>query len=162
VGSWYIRLVCGVLAALFIGVPALEIYVLIKIGGLLGALPTIGIIVATGVAGAALAKHQGLVAIRQVQTAISRGDRVGQTLVEAALVLVAAVLMLTPGFITDAVGIGLLLPPIRGLVAGRIARWGASRVASSAVVMGDFDRAPFGAEWEDEDEDEPPPGVIDV
>lgn len=154
---------CGVLAFLFIGVPAVEIYVLIKVGGLIGALPTLGIIVATGVAGAALAKHQGLTAVKQVQDAISSGDRIGSSLVEAALVLAAGLLMLTPGFITDAVGLSLLVPPIRSLAAARIVKWGASRVATSTVVMGDVRDPRFGGRWSEEDDDDPPPpGVIDV
>ncbi len=154
---------CGVLAFLFIGVPALEIYVLIKVGGILGALPTLGIIVATGVAGAALAKHQGLAAVKQVQLSLSSGDRIGRSLVEAALVLAAGLLMLTPGLITDAVGLSLLLPPVRAVVAARIVAWGASRVSSSTVVMGDMRDPGFGGGWSDDDEDDPPPpGVIDV
>jgi UPF0716 protein FxsA len=157
-------LVCGVLAFLFIGVPALEIYVLIKVGGLLGALPTLGIIVATGVAGAALAKHQGLAAVKQGQGAISSGDRVGSSLVEAALVLAAGLLMLTPGFITDVVGLSLLVPPVRALIAARIVKWGAARVSASTVVMGDMGDPRFGPGWSEDDEDDPPPppGVIDV
>lgn len=150
------------LAFLFIGVPALEIYVLIEVGGMIGALPTLGIIVATGVAGAALANHQGLAAVKQVQQALSTGDRIGRSLVEAALVLAAGLLMLTPGFITDAVGLSMLIPPVRGLVAARIVKWGARRVTST-VVMGDMGNARAGDAWPDEEEDDPPPpGVIDV
>lgn len=141
------------LAILFIVIPALEIYVLIKVGGIIGALPTIGIIVATGLIGAALAKHQGFAAVRKVQEAMLEGREVGSSLVGAALVLVAAVFMVTPGFITDAVGILLLLPPVRALVAPAVLRWGAGRFQSAIITDGSRSR----------DEDEPPPpGVIDV
>jgi UPF0716 protein FxsA len=148
--------VCGVLALLFIGVPALEIYVLIKVGGIVGALPTMGIIIVTGMVGAALAKQQGMAALRKAQSSLMAGQEIGNSLVEGALVLVAAVLMLTPGFITDVVGIGLLLPPIRAVAARRVMAWGAKRVQSN-VVIGGFP----GHDYRDDD-DEPPPGVIDV
>jgi len=155
--------VCGVLAFLFIGMPALEIYVLIKVGGMIGALPTLGIIVATGVAGAALAKQQGLAAVKQVQGSLAEGDRIGSSLVEAALVLAAGVLMLTPGFITDAFGLCMLLPPIRRLAAARIVTWGAKRVAASSVVIGGMPGQGFDGDCSERDEDDPPPpGVIDV
>ncbi len=150
---------CGVLAALFIGVPALEIFVLIKVGGVIGALPTLGIIVLTGMVGAALAKHQGMAALRRVQHALAAGEEIGNSLVEAALVLVAGVLMLTPGFLTDLTGIALLLPPIRALAAAQVVKWGARRVQRT-VVFGDF--ADFSPPGDDDDEDPPPPGVIDV
>ena len=139
------------LAILFIVVPALEIFVLIKVGGIIGALPTIGIIIATGLVGAALAKHQGFAAVRQVQQSIIDGREVGASLVGAALVLVAAVFMVTPGFVTDAVGILLLLPPVRALVAPALLRWGSARF--TPVVIIDDAR----------DQEEPPPDdVIDV
>jgi len=161
--------VCGILALLFIVVPALEIYVLIKVGGIIGALPTIGIIVGTGLTGAALAKHQGFAAVRKVQQSLSEGKEVGNSLTGAALVLVAAVLMVTPGFITDAVGILLLLPPTRALIAPLVLRWGKSRFHSAMVIEGGeqgpfpgpFGGQPFQQDHDDE-EDPPPPGVIDV
>lgn len=148
--------VCGVLALLFIGVPAVEIYVLIKVGAIVGALPTLGIIIVTGMVGAALAKQQGMAALRKAQHSLMAGDEIGNSLVEGALVLVAAVLMLTPGFITDFVGIGLLLPPVRAIAARRIIAWGATRVHSNVVIGG------FPGYEPRDDDDEPPPGVIDV
>ena len=160
---------CGVLALLFIVVPALEIYVLIKVGGIIGPLPTVGIIIGTGMAGAALAKHQGFAAVRKVQRAMMEGREVGGSLVGAALVLVAAVFMVTPGFITDTVGILLLLPPVRALIAPVIVRWGARRFISGVVIDPGMynghmpDDMPPGARRDDDDEaDPPPPGVIDV
>lgn len=163
---------CGILAILFIAVPALEIYLLIKVGGIIGALPTVGIIVATGFTGAALAKHQGFAAVRKVQAAMMEGREVGSSLVSAALVLVAAVLMVTPGFVTDAVGILLLIPPVRAVVAGAVIRWGVKRFTSAVIIdptismpSDGFGRGRQSDRPRDRDDDRhepPPPGVIDV
>ena len=165
---------CGVLALLFIAVPALEIYALIEIGGQIGALPTLAIIVATGVLGAALARHQGLSALREVQRSLATGAHIGRSVVEALLVLCASVLLLTPGFFTDALGFAMLLPLLRRLVAG----WLITRFAGRAqrVVIGGTPvgwtvnprvdlgaERPFAGPGEAPDEhDPPPPGVIDV
>lgn len=151
---------CGVLALLFIVVPALEILVIIEVGGLLGALPTLGIIIATGIAGAALARHQGFAAMRQLQGSMMEGHEMGASMASAALVLVAGVMMLTPGFLTDATGILLLIPPIRAVVARRLVAWGKKRVVTGNVVMGGF--GPPGQRNDDDADDPPPPGVIDV
>ncbi len=140
----YTAAVCGVLALLFIGVPALEIYVLIKVGAVFGLLTTMGIIIATGMAGAALAKRQGTVAMRQIQQSLMEGERIGRSMVEAALVLVAGVMMLTPGFLTDAVGLSLLVPPIRSMVAGAVVRWGEGRVTTQVGLGGFHVGGPFG------------------
>ncbi len=147
------------LALLFIVVPALEIYLIIQVGQAFGALTTLGIIIATGVIGAALAKRQGLSAVQRMQRAMAEGQQIGSSLAEAALVLVAGVLMLTPGFITDVTGILLLLPPVRAVVARGLVKWGASRVQT--VVFVDPTGGPTAGPHDDE-HDPPPPGVIDV
>ncbi len=149
---------CGVLALLFIVVPALEIYLIIQVGQAFGALTTLGIIIATGVIGASLAKRQGLSAVQRMQQAMAEGQQIGSSMAEAALVLVAGVLMLTPGFITDITGILLLLPPVRAVVARGLVKWAASRVQT--VVFVD-PRDVVGQDDHDE-HDPPPPGVIDV
>jgi UPF0716 protein FxsA len=174
--------VCAVLALLFIAIPAIEIYVLIEIGSALGALPTVGVIIATGIAGAALARSQGLAAMLQLRDALAQGRQVGRSLVEAALVLVAAVLMVTPGFLTDGVGLALLVPPLRRVLAEIIVVRYAARAVVQVMpgpgeVFGGFGPVdqrpgqppgPFGqrrgpARGRDDDEHEPPPpGVIDV
>ena len=164
---------CGLLALLFIAIPALEIYALIEIGGQIGALNTLAIIVATGLLGAALARHQGLAALREVQRALATGAHVGRSVVEALLVLVASVLLLTPGFFTDAFGFAMLVPPLRRLVAGWLATHFAGR--AQTVVMGgspagwsvhtrgeQAEGRPSAGRVEPDDHDPPPPGVIDV
>lgn len=153
--------VCGVLAITFIGVTCLEIFLLVEVGNFIGAWPTFGLVLATGVAGAALARSQGVAVLTKLQQSISRGEGTGNALVEGALVLAAGVTLLSPGFVTDAIGLALLIGPIRKRVATAIAPRLAKR--AGAVVMGGFPgptSAPPGDD--DEDEDPPPPGVIDV
>ena len=150
---------CAILALLFIVVPAIEIALLIQVGGTIGVIPTFGVIVLTGILGAALARHQGVAAVRRVSSAIQSGREVGTSLVEGALVLVAGVLMLTPGFITDAIGFLLLVPPLRKRAGGAIA----SRVAKRSHTVVFSPQGPHGrVDDDDQDSDPPPPGVIDV
>ena len=173
---------CGILALLFIVVPALEIFVLMKVGSAIGASATFGVIVVSGLVGGMLAKHQGLIAVRRVQTSLLQGKEVGASMIEAALVLVAGVLMLTPGFITDFVGLALLVGPVRRAVAARVAaRYRAH--ASRSIVIGSpmgWQATPGGRAQDSagepqprpdrgtgsqearDDYEPPPPGVIDI
>ncbi|TNF29271.1 MAG: FxsA family protein [Deltaproteobacteria bacterium] len=108
------------LAALFIGLPVLEIWLLISVGGSIGLLPTLAVCVVTGVVGAWLAKAQGGSVLRRVQERVARGEVPASELVDGMMILVAGVLLMTPGFLTDGVGVLLLLPPVRMVVR----RWG--------------------------------------
>jgi UPF0716 protein FxsA len=149
----------GLLPLLFILVPATELYILIKVGGHIGAGATLLVIVVTGFAGATLAKRQGLEVLRRLQQSMASGLEIGTSLMEGALVLAAAVAMLTPGFVTDIAGFLLMLPWLRR----GLARWIGARLTMQVVRPAGFGVDPaepppgFGI-----DSDEPPPGVIDV
>jgi UPF0716 protein FxsA len=101
------------LLLLFLLVPLLEIYLLIVVGGMIGALPTVALVVLTAVVGAALARHQGLATLQRLQETLARGEAPAFEMLEGALLLVGALLLLTPGFFTDALGFVCLLPPTR-------------------------------------------------
>lgn len=101
------------LLTLFLLVPVLEIYLLIQIGGVIGALPTIGLVVLTAVLGAALLRQQGLTTLMRLQSNLDRGDLPAFELLEGAVLLVGGALLLTPGFFTDAIGFAALLPMTR-------------------------------------------------
>ena len=150
-------LVCGVLALLFLIIPATEIYVILKVGSLLGAGPTLAVIAVTAVVGAALAKSQGTAVLRQLQKSMAEGTGTGTAIVEGVLVLVAGVTLLAPGFITDAVGLALLLPPVRAEIAKRLA---------AKIQVGGMAGMPsnmYSPRQQGQDADDPPPpGVIDV
>ena len=105
-----------ILLLLFLLVPLLEIYLLIVVGGIIGALPTVVLVVLTAVIGAALARHQGLATLQRLQATLARGETPAFEMLEGALLLVGALLLLTPGFFTDVLGFACLLPPTRRLL----------------------------------------------
>ena len=104
----------------FIGVPLAELYVLIEIGGMLGALPTILLCIATAVLGATLVRAQGLRTLREVHEALGRGEIPALAVLEGMVLALAGVLLLTPGLLTDVAGFAALVPPLRREVLGRL------------------------------------------
>ncbi len=123
--------VLGLLILLFTTVPLLELVLLLWIGSHVGVLPTLALILTTGVLGAALARHQGLATWQRFREALGQGRLPDGELVEGLLILVAAAVLLTPGILTDLTGFLLLVPPIRRLAAARIGRAARRRI----VVM---------------------------
>ncbi|MDO8736113.1 MAG: FxsA family protein [Thermoleophilia bacterium] len=102
-----------ILLALFIVLPLLELWMIIEVGSRIGAVYTVVALILISVAGAALARQQGYRVIGRVQTEIQSGQMPGDSLVDGAIILTGALLLLTPGFLTDIVGLLLLLPFIR-------------------------------------------------
>jgi UPF0716 protein FxsA len=109
-----------VLLLLFLLVPLIEIYVMIKVGGIIGALPTVLLVVLTAVAGAALARIQGLATLQRLQATLARGEAPAIEMIEGVLLLVGALLLLTPGFITDLLGFACLVPVTRRALAWQV------------------------------------------
>jgi len=101
------------LLVLFLVVPFVELYVIIQVGHVLGVVPTLALLVAISMLGASLCKREGLAVVRRIQEQVAERRLPGVALLDGALVLLAGALLLTPGFITDAVGLLLLLPPVR-------------------------------------------------
>jgi UPF0716 protein FxsA len=117
---------------IFVGVPILEIALFIKVGGLIGVLPTLGLCILSAMAGVALMRRQGLQALERLRTSVEAGgDPVGP-IAHGALILVAGMLLVLPGFFTDAVGLLLLVPPVRRWV---IARGGSQVTVRAAGVV---------------------------
>lgn len=111
-----------ILLALFIAVPVVEIAVIIQVGGLIGAWPTVALIVATAMAGTALVRAQGFQILARAQASLDQGQFPAEELFDGVNLLIAGLLLLTPGFVTDAVGLVLLVPPLRRIVAGWVWR----------------------------------------
>jgi len=113
-----------VLLAAFIGVPLIEIGLFIEVGGLIGLWPTIAVVILTAMAGAALLRHQGLGALARLQQSLDNGEPPVDPVFDGFCLLAAGMLLLTPGFFTDAVGFLLFVPPVRAglkrLLANRI------------------------------------------
>jgi UPF0716 protein FxsA len=107
-----------VLFLLFLAFPLLEIYCLILVGRWIGALPTVLLVILTAAAGTALARHQGLGTLQRLQGALARGELPAAELFEGVILLVGALLLLVPGFISDLAGLFCLMPPTRRLLAG--------------------------------------------
>jgi UPF0716 protein FxsA len=105
------------LLLLFICIPLLEIWVIVQVGSVLGAAWTIVLLVADSLLGAWLVKVEGRRAWLQFRSALSDGRWPGDEVAQGALIIVGGTLLLTPGFVTDAVGFLLLLPPTRAVVA---------------------------------------------
>ncbi len=106
-----------ILFILFLTIPLLEIYLLIQVGEVIGALPTVFMVVFTAVLGVALLRWQGLMTLTRVQTAMARGELPATAMIEGVFLLLAGALLLTPGFFTDAIGFALLVPPLRRALA---------------------------------------------
>ncbi|HOY10547.1 MAG TPA: membrane protein FxsA [Candidatus Omnitrophota bacterium] len=110
------------LMALFIIVPTVELYLLIKVGGAIGAANTIFLIIATGALGAALARAQGFAVLRRIQDSLNEGRMPTDDMVNGVMILVGGILLLTPGIITDALGFLLLIPATRDIIKALIHR----------------------------------------
>ena len=129
------------LPLVFIGVPIAEIALFIEVGGLIGLWPTLLATVGTAVAGTAILRHQGIAALGEAQRAMDDGRLPIDSVIQGLFLLIAGILLLTPGFLTDAVGFALLVPPVRLVIA----RWllehlrGSNRVHIHTVHMGGFD-----------------------
>jgi len=101
------------LFSLFLIIPLVELYLLLKIGDVIGAFNTVLVIFITATFGAYLAKSQGFLVLRQIQEANSQGYMPGNELLHGLFVLVGGFALLTPGFLTDAIGLSMLIPQIR-------------------------------------------------
>jgi UPF0716 protein FxsA len=101
---------------LLVAVPIIEIALFIEVGGWIGLWPTLAIVVLTAMAGTYLLRMQGLATLGELQRRLRAGEDPSPVLAHGAMVLVAGVLLLTPGFFTDALGLALLVPPVRDAV----------------------------------------------
>jgi UPF0716 protein FxsA len=117
---------------LFTVVPLVELALLLWIGAHTSWWFTLGLVVFTGVAGAWLARHQGLRCLRRFQQELAEGKLPADPLLDGLMILLAGALLVTPGVLTDALGFALLLPPFRRLVRGRVKR----RIEARAFVSG--------------------------
>jgi UPF0716 protein FxsA len=101
------------LILLFVGIPLVELYFLIKVGVEIGAFPTIFLTVFTALLGAWMVRRQGFTTLGRVHGLMQRGEVPALEMMEGAVLLICGFLLLLPGFITDAVGFVLLIPPLR-------------------------------------------------
>lgn len=116
---------------LFVVVPIVEIGLFIQVGGAIGLWPTLAIVVLTAMAGTVLMRAQGIMTLNRLQSAMAEGKNPTDPMAQGAMILVAGVLLLTPGFFTDALGFALLLPPVRMAII----RWVSSRIVAGSTTF---------------------------
>jgi UPF0716 protein FxsA len=131
--------VMALLALVFLVVPIIELALIIRIGMAIGVLDTIGLLVLSSVVGAWLMKREGLGVVRRMQASVAEGRVPGAELVDAFLILLGGALMMAPGFLTDILGMALLLPPVRALVRRLVRRRLVARVTGSRGGTGIID-----------------------
>ena len=117
--------------AVFIGIPILEVAVFVAVGGEIGILNVLALILVTGVVGAFVASRQGVAVWRDAQIQLAQGAFPGRELAHGAMVLAGAMLLITPGFVTDVVGFLLMVPVVREVVR----RWGARRFRAGTGIV---------------------------
>lgn len=123
-------------------VPIIEIALFIEVGGWIGLWPTIAIVILTALLGAVLLRHQGLAALGEVQERLRRREDPREPVVHGILILVAGVVLLTPGFFTDAIGFALLVPPVRSALIRHLGR----RIVIASVAAAERRRSAPGPE----------------
>ena len=139
--------VLGRLALLFVVVPHLELVLLIQLGQIVGLLPTLALVVFTGVTGAWLARAEGLRVFLQFQRELASGKLPGRALMDGISVLVGGAFLLTPGVLTDVAGFSLLLPTTRRWIQRRVRKRLERQIADGTVrvvTMGSFGVGGFG------------------
>lgn len=136
---------------LFVLVPFVELVILLRVGAVLHVGPTLGLIVLTGVIGAALARRQGVRTLQRINAELSAGRMPTSELADGALILLAGAVLITPGFLTDAFGLALLVPAFRSRFKQAMTRYFQSRIVVGGFQPGpgpdfvDPQDTPFGA-----------------
>lgn len=120
------------LLSLFIAVPLCEIALFILVGGQIGVLATIAIVVVTAVAGAVLVRRQGLATLQRARADMEANRIPAGPMAEGLAILFAGALLLTPGFLTDAIGFALLIPALRARLVAAMGRW----LSRHATIIG--------------------------
>jgi UPF0716 protein FxsA len=108
------------LFVLFIIIPIIEITVIMQVGELLGLWPTVAIVILSAWLGAKYVRLQGLTTLQSVQTKMAQGEMPSGEIVTGLMLLVAGVLLVTPGFVTDIFGLSLLIPSVRIAIANYV------------------------------------------
>lgn len=126
------------LLILFTFVPILEIYVLIEAGSQIGVMPTVGLVILTGIAGAFLARSQGFQLLTRIQSDLQAGRVPAEEMFDGAMILAGGITLLTPGFCTDLLGFMLLTPITRKHIKQWLRLWVEKKVARGEIQFRRF------------------------
>jgi UPF0716 protein FxsA len=129
------------LLAMFIAVPIIEIGLFIEVGGWIGLWPTLGVVIATAFAGTTLLRLQGLSVLRRLQESANRNELPVQEVFDGICLLIAGILLLTPGFFTDSIGFLLFVPFFRRFAGAAVGHW-LVRNGKISVSAGGFGASP--------------------
>lgn len=121
------------LFVVFLVMPLVELYVIIKVGGWIGILPTIGLLILDSLLGTWLIRREGTRAWRALEAQLRTGRMPHKELADGALIVLGGALMLSPGFVTDVFGVLLVLPLTRPLFRRLLASYAAGRVSAYAT-----------------------------
>lgn len=121
---------------IFVALPLAEIYALIKVGSWLGVFPTIALLLLVSAVGAALVKREGLRVLRRMQEQVVAGNMPSNEILDGVCLLLAGLLLVVPGFVTDVVGLLLLLPPFRLLLRSGLRRRNGKKIQVVATYSG--------------------------
>lgn len=110
----------AVLFLVFLVVPFAELFVILQVGHAIGALNTVALLIVVSMVGAWLVKREGLSVVRRAQERVAHGAVPGRELVDGVMILFAGALLITPGFLSDVIGVLLLLPPVRAALRGTV------------------------------------------
>lgn len=119
----------------FIVMPLLELWLLIRLGRYYGIGATLGLVILTGIVGAWMARAQGMMVLQAIQRDMAEGRMPAPRLIDGMMILVAGVLLLTPGLITDGVGFLLLVPPVRAMIRVWLRRKLEQKLSKGAVTF---------------------------
>jgi UPF0716 protein FxsA len=134
------------LVVLFIVVPIAELYVIIKVGELIGLWPTLALLFADAILGSLLLRHQGRGAWRRFNEALAARRFPGKEVADGAMIVIGGTLLLAPGFITDIAGLILLIPPTRAIIRRLFRSYFSRRFVVVGNIPGAFGgRGPGGA-----------------
>ncbi len=122
------------LLLLFTVIPALELYVLIKVGTIIGPMNTFLTIIITGILGAYYARQQGFEVMMRLQRAANEGRMPASEMIDGAMLLVGGALLITPGFLTDITGFSLVFPPTRNFYKQWVALWLKEKMARGEII----------------------------
>ncbi len=121
------------LLILFIAVPIVELAVILQVGSLIGFWPTVGLLIADSILGSVLMRSQGRAAWRNFNAALGSGRPPAREVLDGVLVIFGGALLLTPGFVTDIVGLLFLLPPTRAVLRRLLVQRFAHRMVVAAA-----------------------------
>lgn len=127
---------------LFFGLPLAEIAGFVVVGRWLGLWPTLGLVILSAFIGILLLRQQGVSLLREISEESRQGRTPAKAIVSGAMMVVAAILLIIPGFLTDLIGILLFLPPVRHSLWNRIGRAIVVRTSYSRTTAGGFGSGP--------------------